>query len=190
MLGELASSASIELCLWLETLHQILQASGHTLLVGWEIIFMFSCVTRPALSVPPSRSASSSPGRGQTPPLLTGGKGYSALIKIAFQCTTLLCDALAAPSPEHRFALARLGSLVSRRTRISSLTPAVNLFWGLSDAIQTKQREVDHEPATARCERTFCLGYYACESTRGPRCAWVRFRPWLGPHAVRCHAWS
>jgi hypothetical protein len=40
MLGGLALSASMELRrLGLETLHQILQASGHTLLVGWETIF-------------------------------------------------------------------------------------------------------------------------------------------------------
>jgi hypothetical protein len=76
MLGGLASSASIELRrLGLERLHQISQASGHTLLVGWEMIFMLSCVCRPALSDPASQSAPSSPGRGHSPPLLTAGKG-------------------------------------------------------------------------------------------------------------------
>ncbi|KAF8495997.1 hypothetical protein F5888DRAFT_1708428 [Russula emetica] len=54
MLGRFASSTSMELRrLGLETLHQILQASGHTLLVGWETIFeALGSVCRPALSDP------------------------------------------------------------------------------------------------------------------------------------------
>ena len=151
MLGGLASNASMELRrLGLETLHQILQASGHTLLVGWETIFeVLSSVCRPALSDPSSQSALSSPGRGRPPPLgYLQERGYSALIKIAFQCMTLMCDGLAALSPEHlRLCISTLGQFGRQADTNIALTAAESLFWGVSDAIQTKRREADHEPA-------------------------------------------
>ena len=151
MLGEVTSSASMELRrLGLETLHQILQASGHTLLVGWETIFeVLGSVCRPALSDPASQSAPSSPSRGRPPPLgYLQERGYSALIKIAFQCMTLMCDALAALSPEHlRLCISTLGQFGRQADTNIALTAAESLFWGVSDAIQTKRREVDHEPA-------------------------------------------
>ena len=54
ILGGLASSASMELrrsVQSLETLNQILQASGHTLLVGWETISeVLGSACRPTLS--------------------------------------------------------------------------------------------------------------------------------------------
>lgn len=104
----------------LETLHQILQASGHTLLVGWETIFeVLGSVCRPAPSDPASYLAppESGPSRGRPPPLgYLQERGYSALIKIAFQCMTLMCIALTVAE-------------------------------GVSDAIQAKRREADHEPA-------------------------------------------
>ncbi len=151
MLGGLASGASMELRrLGLEMLHQILQASGHTLLVGWETIFeVLGSVCRPSLSDPASQSAPSSPGRGRPPSLgYLQEKGYSALIKIAFQCMTLMCDGLAALSPEHlRLCISTLGQFGRQADTNISLTAAESLFWGVSDAIQAKRREVDHEPA-------------------------------------------
>ena len=148
MLGGVVSSASMDLRrLGLETLHQILQASGHTLLVGWETIFeVLGSVCRPALSDPFSPS---SPGRGRPPPLgYLQERGYSALIKIAFQCMTLMCDALTALSPEHlRLCISTLGEFGRQADTNIALTAAESLFWGVSDAIQTKRREVDHEPA-------------------------------------------
>ena len=97
MLGGAASSTNMELRrLGLETLHQILQASGHTLLVGWETIFeVLGSACQPDPSAEPILS-------GRPPSLgYLQEKGYSALIKIAFQCMTLMCDGLAALSPEH-----------------------------------------------------------------------------------------
>ncbi|KAL0562942.1 Endocytosis and vacuole integrity protein, partial [Marasmius crinis-equi] len=88
----------------LETLHQILQSSGHTLVVGWEIIFfMLESVCKPP---PPSISRSGStdsvtlttPSASpvkRTRPLLGLGLGTPSernntnLIKIAFQSLTL-----------------------------------------------------------------------------------------------------
>ncbi|KAF8495991.1 hypothetical protein F5888DRAFT_1804548 [Russula emetica] len=63
-----------------------------------------------------------------------------ALIKIAFQCMALMCDALAALSPEHlRICISTLGQFADTNM---ALTAAVSLFWGISDAIQTKRREL------------------------------------------------
>jgi hypothetical protein len=142
-----ASSASMELRrMGLETLHQILQASGHTLLIGWETIFeVLGSVCRPAAApqyAPPSP-------RGRPPPLgYLQEKGYSSLIKIAFQCMTLMCDALAALSPEHlRLCISTLGQFGRQADTNIALTAAESLFWGVSDAIQAKRREAAEEPA-------------------------------------------
>ena len=152
MLGGIASAASMELRrLGLETLHQILQASGYTLLVGWETIFeVLGSVCRPAHSDPASQSAPSSPGPPRGRPLPLGylqEKGYSALIKIAFQCMTLMCDGLAVLSPDHlRLCISTLGQFGRQADTNIALTAAESLFWGVSDAIQAKRREADHEP--------------------------------------------
>jgi len=138
--------------LGLETLHQILQASGHTLLVGWETIFeVLGSVCRPAPSDPASYLAppESSTSHGRPTPLgYLQEKGYSALIKIAFQCMTLMCDGLSALSPEHlRLCISTLGQFGRQADTNIALTAAESLFWGVSDAIQAKRREADHEPA-------------------------------------------
>jgi len=116
MLSGTASSMNMELRrVGLETLHQILQASGHTLLVGWETIFeVLGSVCQPAPSDPASYLAL--PRR--PPPLgYLQEKGCSALIKIAFQwnqCMTLMCDAFAVLSPpalhQHARAVRPAGS--------------------------------------------------------------------------------
>ena len=148
-----ASSTSMELRrLGLETLHQILQASGHTLLVGWETIFeVLGSVCRPAVADTAPPHAPSSPGtpRPRPPPLgYLQEKGYSSLIKIAFQCMTLMCDALAALSPEHlRLCISTLGQFGRQADTNIALTAAESLFWGVSDAIQAKRREATQEPA-------------------------------------------
>jgi hypothetical protein len=129
--------------LGLETLHQILQASGHTLLVGWETTFeVFGSVCRAALSDPASQSRASPPLR------YLQERGYSALIKIAFQCTTFMCDVLAALFPEHlRLCISTLGQFGRQADTNIALTVAESHFWGVSDVIQMKRQEVDHEPA-------------------------------------------
>ena len=71
MLGELASTASIELRrLGLERLASI--GSYPTRRLGNDTHVQLR--HRPALSVPPSQSAPSSPGREHSPPLITAGK--------------------------------------------------------------------------------------------------------------------
>jgi C-terminal region of Mon2 protein len=151
--GTTSSSTTMELRRFgLETLHQILQASGHTLLVGWETIFeVLGSVCRPAPSDPALQSSPPSPEsfRMRPPPLThLQEKGYSVLIKIAFQCMTLMCDSLSVLSPDHlRLCITTLGQFGRQADTNIALTAAESLFWGVSDAIQAKRREADHEPA-------------------------------------------
>ena len=70
--GSASSSTTIELRrMGLETLHQILQSSGHTLVVGWETIFeMLASVCRPVVSssTDGDGSVASSPTTSRKPP--------------------------------------------------------------------------------------------------------------------------
>jgi hypothetical protein len=166
------TSTSVELRrMGLETLHAILQATGHTLLVGWETIFqMLESVCRPASSTPsapPSlrplqRSPSSdsvsvlsvpaSPEKRAKPlPLGLGNpseKSYSGLVKIAFQSLTLVCDSVSSLSPEHlRMCISTLGQFGHQADTNIALTAAASLLWSVSDAIQSKRKNFDEEPA-------------------------------------------
>lgn len=151
------SSGSVELRrMGLETLHQILQASGHTLVVGWETIFeVLSSVCKPALpsmslSSDTLSSAPSSPDKGRAKPLPLGylqEKGYTSLIKIAFQSLTLVCDSLSALSPEHlRLCISTLGHFGRQADTNIALTAAESLFWSVSDSIQAKRKDAEKEP--------------------------------------------
>ncbi|KZT05808.1 uncharacterized protein LAESUDRAFT_779842 [Laetiporus sulphureus 93-53] len=138
-----------------ETLHQILQASGHTLVIGWETIFeMLSSVCRPAfpssLSVETVVGASSKAEPSKTIPqplTYTSEKGYNTLVKIAFQSLTLVCDSLTSLSPEHlRLCISTLGQFGRQADTNIALTAAESLLWGVSDSIQAKRKDSDKEP--------------------------------------------
>ena len=152
------SSTSIELRrMGLETLHQILQSSGHTLVVGWETIFhMLESVCRPVVA--PMRSASTdsasvfsvppSPTRLKPPPLgLPNDKGYTSLVKIAFLSLTLVCDSISSLSPEHlRLCISTLGQFGRQADTNIALTAAASLLWSVSDAIQANRKNAEQEP--------------------------------------------
>lgn len=139
----------------LETLHLILQASGHTLVVGWEIIFeMLSSVCRPAM---PSFSESSDSlssistvgaPKPKPPPLgYVNERGYTSLVKIAFQSLTLVCDSLTSLSPEHLcLCIKTLGQFGKQADTNIALTAAASLLWGVSDSIQAKRKDTEKEP--------------------------------------------
>ncbi|KAJ7054837.1 hypothetical protein C8F01DRAFT_1161520 [Mycena amicta] len=143
----------------LETLHQILEASGHTLVVGWETIFeMLGSVCKPlqlsrtrsvdSLSAP---SAQSSPvARTRPIPLGLGTpseKGFTALVKIAFQSLTLVCDSVSTLSPAHlRLCISTLGQFGRQSDTNIALTAAASLLWSVSDAIQSKRKDAEEEP--------------------------------------------
>lgn len=155
-----STSTSVELRrMGLETLHQILQASGHTLVIGWETIFqMLESVCKHA---PPTRSGSfdslatlSSPPSpvNRLKPLALGlgqpsEKSFSALVKIAFQSLTLVCDSVSSLSPEHlRLCISTLGQFGRQSDTNIALTAAASLLWSVSDAIQSKRKDAGVEP--------------------------------------------
>ncbi|OBZ73105.1 Protein MON2 [Grifola frondosa] len=148
------NSTNVELRrMGLETLHQILQSSGHTLLVGWETIFeMLSSVCKVSTPPIPETTASSlntpEPSRHKPPPLgYTNEKGYASLVKIAFQSLTLVCDSLSSLSPEHlRLCISTLGQFGRQADTNIALTAAESLLWGVSDSIQAKRKDVEKEP--------------------------------------------
>lgn len=140
----------------LETLHQILQSAGHTLLVGWETIFeMLGSVCDPspsanALANVPESAASSptvSPRFSKPPPLnYPIEKGSAVLVRIAFQSLTLVCDSLSTLSPEHlRLCIGTIGRFGRQADTNISLTAAGSLLWGVSDSIQTRRKGSDQE---------------------------------------------
>jgi hypothetical protein len=72
-------------------------------------------------------------------------KGYSALIKIAFQRMTLMCDA--ALLPDHlQLRISMLGQFGRQADTNITLTAVESLFWGVSDTVQVKRHELDHKP--------------------------------------------
>ena len=151
-----SGTTSVELRrMGLETLHLILQSSGHTLVVGWEIIFeMLSSVCRPAApSISDPSDSLNSPSTVETPkskppPLgYVNEKGYTSLVKIAFQSLTLVCDSLTSLSPEHlRLCIKTLGQFGKQADTNIALTAAASLLWGVSDSIQAKRKDTEKEP--------------------------------------------
>lgn len=139
----------------LETLHLILQSSGHTLVVGWEIIFeMLSSVCKPATpSFSESTDTLTSPStieipKPKPPPLgYVNERGYTSLVKIAFQSLTLVCDSLSSLSPEHlRLCIKTLGQFGKQADTNIALTATASLLWGVSDSIQAKRKDTGKEP--------------------------------------------
>ncbi|KAL1741643.1 guanine nucleotide exchange factor in Golgi transport N-terminal-domain-containing protein [Schizophyllum fasciatum] len=122
------STSELELRrLGLETLHQILQSSGHTLVVGWKVIFeMLSSVC-----APPTAAAVGAPEK---------------LVKIAFQSLTIVIDAVANLAPEHlRLCIGTLGQFGRQADTNVALTAAASLMWSVSDAIQAKRKNAESE---------------------------------------------
>jgi hypothetical protein len=155
--GHANTSIAVELRrMGLEVLHQILQASAHTLVTGWETIFeMLGSVCNPSLPVR-SNSADSilllkNPLPRSIPPSIILGnaseKGNAALVKIAFQSLTLVCDSISSLSAEHlRLCISTLGQFGRQADTNIALTAAESLLWSVSDAIQYKRKDVDKEP--------------------------------------------
>lgn len=156
--GAFGNSTTVEVRrMGLETLHQILQASGHTLVVGWETIFeMLGSVCKPAaapntstVEADPTTPGASPPSVPRRPPPLgyMNEKSYSSLVKIAFQSLTLVCDSLSELSPEHlRLCITTLGQFGRQADTNIALTAAESLLWGVSDSIQAKRKDVAREP--------------------------------------------
>jgi hypothetical protein len=149
-----ASAVSLELRkMGLETLHQILQASGHTLSVGWETIFdMLGSVCHVAPQGPAESAEDPpiSPSTAKSSSFVLGypsDKAHSLLVKSAFQSLTLACDSVSVLSPDHlRMCITTLGQFGRESDTNIALASTESLLWSVSDAIQSKRKEVDKEP--------------------------------------------
>lgn len=152
------SSTAIDIRkLGLETLHTILQFSGHTLVIGWDTIFgMLGNVCKPAVvstsatvddvvSIKsPVSSVPSTPQRFRPPPLQAKNNGV--LVRIAFQSMTLMCDNLDVLSPEHlRLCITTLGLFGRQPDTNIALTAAESLLWSVSDSVQAKRSDPTKE---------------------------------------------
>ena len=153
--GAAGTSTNVELRrMGLEALHQILQASGHTLVVGWGSIFeMLGSVCKPAVLMRTisSDSVSTLSLQDHRPkPLLLGynnERGYTALVKIAFQSLKLVCDSVSSLSPEDlRLCISTLGQFGRQADTNIALTAAESLLWSVSDSIQSKRKDAEEEP--------------------------------------------
>lgn len=138
----------------LETLHQILQSAGHTLLVGWETMFnMLGEVCSPSYTVMSAiHSTATSPtlsprhNRPLSLNLAPQDRAGTTLVRIAFQSLTLICDSLATLSPEHlRLCISTIGKFGQQADTNIALTAAGSLLWGVSDSIQTRRKESEEE---------------------------------------------
>lgn len=160
-----SASTSMEIKrMGLETLHEILQSAGHTLLLGWETIFdMIGSVCEPSplyltsqaqphdASQKPVSSRSKPPPLGyeptpSTPTTSTHERGAAVLVRIAFQSLTLVCDSLSSLSPAHlQLCIRTLGQFGRQHDTNIALTAASSLLWGVSDALQAKRRAAEVE---------------------------------------------
>ncbi|CUA76100.1 Protein MON2 homolog [Rhizoctonia solani] len=145
--------------LGLDTLHTILQFSGHTLVTGWDTIFaMLGNVCKPIVlqnTAPgdeivsiksPVSSVPSTPRQFKPPPLQP--KNSSVLVRIAFQSMTLMCDNLDVLSPEHlRLCISTLGLFGCQPDTNIALTAAESLLWSVSDSVQAKRSDPEKEEA-------------------------------------------
>ncbi|CAE6416233.1 unnamed protein product [Rhizoctonia solani] len=145
--------------LGLETLHTILQFSGHTLVTGWDTIFaMLGNVCKPVTlqsTAPaddtvsigsPASSVPSTPRQFRPPPLQP--KSNSVLVRIAFQSMTLMCDNLHVLSPDHlRICITTLGLFGRQPDTNIALTAAESLLWSVSDSVQAKRNDPEKEEA-------------------------------------------
>ncbi|KIY67422.1 hypothetical protein CYLTODRAFT_422528 [Cylindrobasidium torrendii FP15055 ss-10] len=128
----------------LETLHEILQSSGHTLVVGWEIIFeMLESVCKLSTPVEPESSGGKLTSLGLG---LPSGKSLTSLVKIAFQSLTLVCDSITALSSDQiRLCIRTLGQFGKQSDTNIALTAAASLLWSVSDTIQGKRKDQQEE---------------------------------------------
>jgi len=126
--------------LGLRPLHQSLQGSDHTYVSDGKLSLRYSAAfsDRPfrpprRISFRPSPVLAGGPARTATTARVSRRTGYSALMKIAFQCMTLVCDGLTALSPEHRRpCISTLGQFWWETDTNIPLTVTVpeGLIWG------------------------------------------------------------
>lgn len=140
--------------LGLETLHDILQISAHSFVVGWPIVFdMMASVCqqpRPPLSssLVESSPTTSTPTKPRPPPLrpFNNEKSNIALTRVAFKSLTLVCDAVnTLPPNDLQLCIATIALFGQQSDTNIALTAAESLLWSVSDSIQSKRRDTEKE---------------------------------------------
>ncbi|KAF8129901.1 hypothetical protein EV363DRAFT_1399707 [Boletus edulis] len=139
--GAAGTSTNVELRrMGLEALHQILQASGHTLVVGWGSIFeMLGSVCKPpvlARTVSIDSVSTLSMQDHRPKPLLLG---YNNERGIHGALSSLSSEDL-------RLCISTLGQFGRQADTNIALTAAESLLWGVSDSIQSKRKDAEEEP--------------------------------------------
>lgn len=113
-----------------ETLNQILESFGHSLVVGWSTIFgmLNSVCDRPD-------------GR---PAQISSHRGDANLVRIAFPSLTLICtDFLSSLDADAmRQCIACLGFFGRQHDDVNITLAAVNLLWTVSDAVQKDKKDL------------------------------------------------
>jgi len=133
--------------LGLDTLHDILQISAHSFVVGWEVVFnmMASVCQQPQQPTPfpVVEPPSASPTKPRPPPLRpVTDKGSIVLARVAFESLKLVCDAIDnLPPSDVRLCIATIALFGQQNDTNMSLTAAESLLWGVSDSIQSKRRD-------------------------------------------------
>ncbi|WVQ70582.1 hypothetical protein IAR50_000101 [Cryptococcus sp. DSM 104548] len=127
-----------------QTLNQLLESSGHSLQVGWGMIFdMLDGVCRDdnLNEEPLDPGDTSSEARR---PTTVSSKGNSNLIRIAFPSLTIICtDFLSSLDDDSlQQCIVSLGSFGAQKEDVNIALAAIGLLWNVSDAVQRDSKEL------------------------------------------------
>ncbi|OXM81823.1 hypothetical protein C364_00796 [Cryptococcus neoformans Bt63] len=122
-----------------QTLHHLLESSGHSLQVGWKTIFQMldgACQHK----FTSGNDLSAEPQR----PSVLSNKGNANLVRIAFPSLTLICnDFLTSLDGEAmRQCIACLGLFGRQKEDVNITLAAIGLLWTVSDAVQGDSKEL------------------------------------------------
>jgi hypothetical protein len=138
----------------LETLYQILQASGPTFVVEWVSVFEMlgsNCIPaalfrRQSVDSISTLSLQETPCQKSLPLVYADDCGYTALVKIAFQSLKLICDSVSVLSPEDlRLCIKTLGQFGRQADTIIARAAIESLLWSVLGSIQAKQKDAEME---------------------------------------------
>ncbi|KAI8323752.1 hypothetical protein GQ54DRAFT_303150 [Martensiomyces pterosporus] len=165
----------------LDTLHKLLQASGHSITRAWDVVFdiIQSVVVG---SADDKRSAAAEPLSSSNSPQLTrsGGRilvggatsesrqpGY--LIRFVFPCLQLICTDYLADLPAHcmRRCIESLAEFGRQKEDLNISLTAIGQAWALCDFFQGAQQQQSSVPQTASADLVSSQLAQHSESTGG-----------------------
>ncbi|ODN82823.1 hypothetical protein L202_01090 [Cryptococcus amylolentus CBS 6039] len=125
-----------------QTLNHLLESSGHSLQVGWGMIFdMLDGVCRDDKVNEEQPGDTSSESRR---PATVSSKGNSNLVRIAFPSLTIICtDFLSSLDDDSlRQCIVSLGYFGAQKEDVNIALAAIGLLWNVSDAVQRDSKEL------------------------------------------------